>query len=137
MNTVIVHCFQEGAVSNVYRRLAKSALTAFALIAATFTANAADTTIDATAGITATTAQKTLLQDGADGGTVTVQGSGDKGLTVDFDANTKFTTHIVFDGGVHTVNSKNNENFRLRVYAQGKRHYLKLRDNDGTQFSSD
>ena len=111
MAKIITRCFQGGgAFLNAYRFLAKSALTAFALIAATFTANAVDTTIDAKAGATATTEQKNLLQTGADGGTVTVQGSGDKGLTVNFDANTKFTTHIVFDGGVHTVNSNNNGN---------------------------
>ena len=43
MNKIITRCFQRGgAFSNACRRLAKSALTAFALIAATFTANAAD-----------------------------------------------------------------------------------------------
>ena len=43
MNKIITRCFQRGgAFSNVYRRLVKSALTAFALIAATFTANAAN-----------------------------------------------------------------------------------------------
>ena len=43
MTKIITRCFQGGgAVSNACRRLAKSALTAFALIAATFTANAAN-----------------------------------------------------------------------------------------------
>ena len=95
------------------RRLAKTALTAAAITAAAFAANAADSTIDATAGITATDAQKNLLQDGADGRTVTVTGAGDKGLTVRLDDKKQLTTHIVFDGGVHNLTSVNSGGYTV------------------------
>ena len=43
MTKIITRCFQRGgALSNACRFLAKSTLTAFALVAATFTANAAE-----------------------------------------------------------------------------------------------
>ena len=82
-------------------------------VCATFAANAADSTINASAGIIATAEQITLLQDGADGGTVTVTGSGDKGLTVTLDNKQKLTTHIVFDGGVHNLTSINDGGYTV------------------------
>ena len=63
--------------------------------------------LDAIAGVSATTNDKNLLQDGLNDQAVTVKGDGANGVSVSFDNNKKFTSHIVFDGGTHSVSSVN------------------------------